>query len=58
MGMFDTITVKDKLPWTDEMWEEGLPNNCIPFQAKGLTECLANYKIENGRLLLQVSEKN
>jgi hypothetical protein len=57
MGMYDIITVKDKLPWTDEMWEEGLPNKCTSFQAKGLIECLANYKIENGRLLLQESEK-
>ena len=53
MGMYDTITVKDKLPWTDEMWEEGLPNNCNEFQIKGLIEGLANYKIENGKLLLQ-----
>jgi len=53
MGMYDIITVKDKLPWTDEMWEEGLPNACTEFQTKGLVEGLADYKIENGRLLLQ-----
>jgi len=57
MGMYDTITVKDKLPWTDEMWEEGLPNACEYFQTKDLARGLANYKIENGRLLLQQSEK-
>jgi len=53
MGMYDTVIVKDKLPWTDEMWEEGLPNACTEFQTKGLSDILANYKIENGRLLLQ-----
>jgi len=53
MGMYDIITVKDKLPWTDEVWEEGLPNACTEFQTKGLNESISNYKIENGRLLLQ-----
>ena len=51
--MYDIITVKDKLPWTDEMWEEGLPNACTEFQTKGLDDSMSNYKIENGRLLLQ-----
>jgi len=51
--MFDTIIVKDKLPWTDEMWAEGLPNKCIEFQTKDLDNSLANYKIENSRLLMQ-----
>ena len=53
MGMYDILTVKDKLPWTDEMWEEGLPIECTEFQTKGLDECMSNYKIENGRLLVQ-----
>jgi len=56
MGMYDIITVKDKLPWTDEMWEEGLPDACTEFQTKGLDDSMSNYKIENGRLLLQVQE--
>ena len=56
--MYDIVIVKDKLPWTDEMWEEGLPNACTEFQTKGLDESMSNYKIENGRLLLQQSEKN
>jgi hypothetical protein len=53
MGMFDIIIVKDKLPWTDEMWAEGLPNAIVDFQSKDLVNCLAVYKIENGKLLLQ-----
>jgi hypothetical protein len=53
MGMYDIITVKDKLPWTDDMWAEGLPNACTEFQTKDLMESLANYKIENGRLFIQ-----
>ena len=50
--MYDTVIVKDKLPWTDEMWEEGLPVECTEFQTKGFNSYLATYKIENGRLLL------
>ena len=57
MGMYDVIIVKDKLPWTDEMWEEGLPIEYTEFQTKGLDSYLSTYKIENGRLLLQQSEK-
>lgn len=53
MGLFDTIIVKDKLPWTDEMWTEGLPSAIKDFQTKDLSNCLALYKIENGRLLQQ-----
>jgi len=51
--MYDYIIVKDKLPWTDDMWAEGLPNTCTEFQTRDLIEGLAKYKIENGRLLLQ-----
>jgi len=53
MGMFDTIIVKDKLPWTDDMWAEGLPNACTDFQTKDLDSSLITYKIENGKLLEQ-----
>jgi len=53
MGMFDIIVVKDSLPWTDEMRAEGLPDACLDFQTKDLANCLANYKIEGGKLLEQ-----
>ena len=56
--MYDIVIVKDKLPWTDEMWEEGLPNACTEFQTKGLDSYLATYKIENGRLLLLKDKKD
>jgi len=58
MGMYDIVIVKDKLPWTDEMWEEGLPIECTEFQTKGLDSYLATYKIENGRLLLLKDKKD
>ena len=53
MGLFDTIIVKDELPWTDEMRTEGLPSTIKDFQTKDLLNRLALYKIENGRLLQQ-----
>jgi len=56
--MYDIVIVKDKLPWTDEMWEEGLPIECTEFQTKGLDSYLATYKIENGRLLLLKDKKD
>ena len=53
MAMFDIIIVEDKLPWTDEMWAEGLPNACTDFQTKGLNNSLSTYKIEQGKLWVQ-----
>ena len=53
MGIFDIIIVEDKLPWTDEMWAEGLPNACTDFQTKGLNNSLSTYKIEQGKLWVQ-----
>jgi hypothetical protein len=53
MGMYDIIIIKDKLPWSDDMWAEGLPNRCAEFQTRDLDNCLFTYKLENSRLLLQ-----
>jgi hypothetical protein len=50
MGMFDNISVADKLPISQEMIDAGLGENSFGFQTKSLHKCLGNYIIQGGRL--------
>lgn len=50
MGMFDNVTVADKLPVNDEMVKLGLDKNVFVFQTKDMHCCLDNYIIQGGKL--------
>jgi hypothetical protein len=51
MGMFDYISVADKLPISDEMSKLGLDKNVFVFQTKNMHCCMDNYIIQGGKLL-------
>jgi len=53
MGMFDTISVADKLPFNDEMVKLGLDKNVFQFQTKDLHSCMIEYFIQGGKLFEQ-----
>lgn len=53
MGMFDTISVADQLPYTDEMKELGLDKSTRTWQTKDLECYMANYVLQNGELFEQ-----
>ena len=53
MGMFDNISVSDKLPFNDEMVKLGLDKNVYSFQTKDLHCSLDTYFIQGGKLLEQ-----
>lgn len=50
MGMFDNISVSDKLPVNQEMIDCGMDINNHGFQTKDLHCSLGNYYIQGGRL--------
>lgn len=51
--MFDTISVSDVLPYTQEMKDLGLDNNNHSWQTKDLYNTLSQYFIQGGRLFEQ-----
>ena len=53
MGMFDTISVADKLPINDEMIKLGLNKNVFQFQTKNLHCSMSEYFIQSGKLFEQ-----
>lgn len=53
MGMFDNISVSDKLPLNDEMVKLGLDKNVYSFQTKDLHCSLDTYFIQGGKLFEQ-----
>lgn len=57
MGMFDTISVSDSLPYSDEMKELGLNINDSSFQTKDLENTLSQYYIQGGKLFLEKFKK-
>lgn len=50
--MFDTISVSDKLPFSQEMLDLGITNNS-PFQTKDFDCTMDEYVIQNGELFIQ-----
>jgi len=50
MGMFDNISVADKLPYSQEMIDLGLNKNNRDFQTKDLDCSLSEYCIQHGEL--------
>ena len=50
MGMFDNISVADKLPISQEMIDAGFGENNMGYQTKCLHCCLDSYIIQGGRL--------
>lgn len=53
MGMFDTVSVADKLPYNEEMAKLGLDKNFYSFQTKDLHRSLDYYIIQGGKLFEQ-----
>jgi hypothetical protein len=53
MGMFDYISVADKLPTNAEIDAAGLNLYKEPFQTKDLDNILATYYIQGGRLSVE-----
>lgn len=51
--MFDTISISDTLPYTQEMKDLGLDINNHSWQTKDLDNVLSQYFIQGGRLFLQ-----
>lgn len=51
MGMFDYISVSDKLPVNQEMIDAGLDVNNHRFQTKDMHRCMTTYYIQGGKLL-------
>ena len=50
--MFDTISVSDNLPFTQEMVDLGITNNDT-YQTKDLENVMAHYIIQGGKLYLE-----
>ena len=50
MGMYDTISIADPLPFTDEMKELGLDQNSYNWQTKDLGESMGHFIIQGGEL--------
>ena len=57
MGMFDTLSISDSLPYTQEMKDLGLDKNNHNWQTKDLDNALNLYYVQGGRLLLQKYKK-
>lgn len=57
MGMFDTISVSDQLPFTDEMKELGLDARNYSLQTKDLDNALSTYVLQDDKLYLEKYEK-
>ena len=53
MGMFDTISISDALPFNTDMKELGLDINNYQFQTKSLDCLMDNYIIQGGKLFIQ-----
>lgn len=53
MGMFDTVVVAEKLPYTQEMIDLGLDKIFTDFQTKDLENSLSLYFIQNGKLYIE-----
>lgn len=53
MGMFDYVSVADKLPTNAEIDAAGLDLYTHPFQTKDLDNILATYYIQGGRLFVE-----
>lgn len=58
MGMFDTLSISDTLPYTQEMKDLGLDKNDHNWQTKDLDNCMNLYYIQGGRLSLQRYKKS
>ncbi len=56
MGMFDYISVADKLPVSKEMKQEGFDKNAFVYQTKSLENCMSNYIIQ-GKKLFRIEGK-
>jgi hypothetical protein len=52
MGMFDTISVSDSLPYSEEMLSLGFVNK-KSFQTKDLGKSMAHYAIQDGLLYIE-----
>lgn len=52
MGMFDTISVSDQLPFTDEMKELGLDARNYSLQTKDLDNVMAEYVLQENKLYI------
>lgn len=50
MGMFDTISVSDQLPFSQEMIDLGLNKNDRNFQTKDFDSSMSEYCIQRGEL--------
>lgn len=57
MGMYDTISISDQLPFTDEMKELGLDKNNHDWQTKNLGGYFGSFFIQNGELFEQEYKK-
>jgi hypothetical protein len=57
MGMFDTISISDQLPFTDEMKELGLDARNYSLQTKDLRRSLATYVLQDDKLYLEKYKK-
>lgn len=57
MGMFDTLSISDTLPFTQEMLDLGLDKNDHDWQTKDLENCMDLYFIQGGRLFVQKHKK-
>lgn len=57
MGMFDTISISDALPYTQEMKDLGLDKNDHNWQTKDLENAMELYFIQGGRLYAQKYKK-
>lgn len=53
MGMFDSISVAEALPSTQEMKDLGLDANKYSFQTKSLDCTMSSYIIQNNKLFVQ-----
>ena len=53
MGMFDTVSVSDPLPFTEEMISLGLDINNHNWQTKDLHNAMEMYFIQGGELFVE-----
>lgn len=53
MGMFDYISVSDKLPTTPEIDASGINLYAEPYQTKDLDNIMATYYIQRGKLFVE-----
>ena len=57
MGMFDTISISDPLPFTEEMISLGLDINNHNWQTKDLHNAMETYFIQGGELFVEKFNK-